>query len=142
MLIKNYNTHSDLIGFYKENGLEFDGDFNYISSPQFSYVIQDKEEIIGAITCSKIDNNFIIEAVAVNEKYRKSGLGKKLVIKAINKTKQLDGKIIYLNSKEPLFFEKLGFKYEQEKVNFFENCLNCPEYNITCFPRAMKYQFK
>lgn len=142
MIIKNYNTHSDLIGFYKENGLEFDGDFNYISSPQFSYVIQDKEEIIGAITCSKIDNNFIIEAVAVNEKYRKSGLGKKLVIRAINKMKQLDGKIIYLNSKEPLFFEKLGFKYEQGKVNFFENCLNCPEYNITCFPMAMKYQLK
>lgn len=142
MQIKSYDNHIDLIGFYKENGLEFDEDFNYISSPLFSYVIQDKGEIIGAITCSKIDNNFIIEAVAVNEKYRKSGMGKKLVIRAINKMKQLDGKIIYLNSKEPLFFGKLGFKYEQGKVNFFENCLNCPEYNITCFPRVMKYQIK
>ena len=87
MQIKSYDNHIDLIGFYKENGLEFDEDFNYISSPLFSYVIQDKGEIIGAITCSKIDNNFIIEAVAVNEKYRKSGMGKKLVIRAINKMK-------------------------------------------------------
>lgn len=52
MQIKNYDTYTNLIDFYKENGLEFDEDFNYISCPIFSYVIQDKEEIIGAITCS------------------------------------------------------------------------------------------
>lgn len=142
MQIKNYDTYNDLIDFYKENGLEFDEDFNYISSPLFSYVMQDKEEIIGAITCSKIDNNFIIEAISVNEKYRKNGIGKKLVTRSIKEIKQLGGKIIYLNSKEPLFFEKLGFKYEQRKVSFFENCLNCSEYNITCFPKVMKYQIK
>jgi len=54
MQIKNYDTYTNLIDFYKENGLEFDEDFNYISCPIFSYVIQDKEEIIGAITCSKL----------------------------------------------------------------------------------------
>jgi len=140
MQIKSYDTYINLIDFYKKNELEFDKDFNYISCPIFSYVIQDKEEIIGAITCSKINSNFIIEAIAVNKKYRKNGLGKKLIIESIKKIKQLDGKIIYLNSKEPLFFENLGFEYEQKNINFFENCLNCPEYNVTCFPKVMKYQ--
>lgn len=90
----------------------------------------------------KVDSNFIIEAIAVNKKYRKNGLGKKLIIESIKKVKQLEGKIIYLNSKEPLFFENLGFEYEQGKVDFFENCLNCSEYNVTCFPKVMKYQIE
>lgn len=142
MKIENYDNHNNLIYFYQENGLEFDEKFNYIASPLFSYVIKYKEKIIGAITCSKINNNFIIEAIAVNQNYRNNGLGKKLVIKAINKIKLFDGNIIYLNSKEPLFFEKLGFEYEQEKIDFFESCLDCPKYNITCFPKVMKYQIK
>lgn len=60
--------------------------------------------------------------------------------KEFNKLKKDNRKILYLNSKEPLFFENLGFEYEQKNINFFKNCLNCPEYNVTCFPKVMRYQ--
>ena len=138
MKIEKYSNYKDLIPFYISRGLEIEEDFD--NKPIFSLVIKNNNEMIGAATCSKIGENYIIEAIAIQENEIKKEYGKQLLGKVLNEIKILNGKNIYLVAKEPCFFEKNGFVVI-DRINApdFSYCFVCPKYKVSCFPQVMKY---
>ena len=55
--IEKYNNYKDLIPFYISRGLEIEEDFD--NKPVLSLVMKNNNEMIGAATCSKIDEDYI-----------------------------------------------------------------------------------
>lgn len=52
------------------------------------------------------------------------------------------GDNIILNAKNPVFFEKNGFvivSREEVPIDAYSYCFECPDYNVNCFPRIMKF---
>lgn len=129
-----YNNDK-LIGFYVENGLEFDENKGYFGNNINSLAIVVNGEIVGAVSFSIYKNNSFIEALAVDRKYRKKGYGKILLKKAIE---QLNGDI-YTISKADKFYLENGFNYSNEDL-IGNECKICEEYNVTCFPKVMVYK--
>lgn len=68
--IAEYMEHDELVPFYVSRGLEI-SEGNFENPPIFSYLIKENENFVGAITCSKLENIFIIEAIAVKEEYER-----------------------------------------------------------------------
>ena len=140
MNITKFINHNELIPFYSERGIEISDSFE--NDPDFSFIIEDNKKIIAAITCSKIDNTYIIEAIAVDEKYERQRLGTKLIQHSIELIKSIGGEEIILNAKNPLFFEKNNFKTidkTEVPVNAYSYCFECPDYQKNCFPKIMKH---
>ena len=142
MEIKEYLAHNNLIDFYFSRGLEFD-DINkkYEYEPLFSYVVTEEDTIIGASTCYKENENYVLDYIAIENGYEKMGIGTELLNATIDHIKKLNGKNIYILAKEPGFFLKNGFKTIQktEKLDFHV-CFKCSNYKVTCFPEIMIYE--
>lgn len=131
--------HDKLLPFYIRRGIELIDKFE--NDPFLSYVIEDNKQIIAAITCSKIDNAYVIEAIAVDEKYERNYIGTKLLNFMIDKLILLGDNII-LNAKNPVFFEKNSFvivSRDEVPVDAYSYCFECSDYNVNCFPKIMKF---
>ena len=92
----------------------------YLSDPNSTTIVISVEEIIVGVASIHIIKKLtrilgIIEDVAVNEKYRGKGVGKKLVERLILIGKQKNCDKIVLNSSEEnsKFYEKIGFKKKE-----------------------------
>ena len=143
MNITKFMNHNELIPFYSERGIEISDSFE--NDPDFSFIIEDNKNIIAAITCSKIDNTYIIEAIAVDEKYERQRIGTKLIQHLIKFIESIGGKEIILNAKNTLFFEKNDFKIIDKievPVDAYSYCFECLEYQKNCFPKIMRYKSK
>lgn len=139
MIIKEYYEHDKLIDLYVSRGLELENGFD--NAPLFSYVLENNNEIIGAITCYKKDENYIIDAISIKEKYIRKNWGTKLLNKAIKNIRELGGVNIYLVAKKTSFFVKNNFTIiEREQAPDFSCCFTCPQYKVSCFPEVMKYK--
>ena len=102
--------------------------------------MKNNDEIIGASTCTKMEDNYIIEAIVVLEKETQKGYGKHLLNVVLNEIKTLNGTNIYLVAKDPVFFEKNGFVViDKTDAPDFSDCFMCPDYNVSCFPKILKY---
>lgn len=127
--------NKSLINFYIKNGLEFDESKGYFGINVKSFALIENEKIIGAVTISIYKNKSFIEALAVDKKYRGKGYGRTLLEKAIEKLERP----IYTISKADEFYLKNGFVYDDADL-IDEECKNCNEYNITCFPKVIIYK--
>lgn len=123
-----YDNNS-LINFYIENGLEFDENKNYFGINVKSFVIVENKKIKGAVSISLYKDKNFIEALAVDEKYRRKGYGKILLEKAI---KEL-GKPVYTISKVDEFYLKNRFVYDNADL-IDKECKTCEEYTELSFP--------
>lgn len=123
-----------LIDFYIENGLEFDENKGYFGTNVKSFALLD-ENLIGAVTISVNQNKSFIEALVIDKEYRNKGYGKLLLEKAI---KELE-KPIYTISIADEFYLKNGFVYDKADL-IGEECKNCDEYQVTCFPKVVVYK--
>ena len=92
----------------------------YLSDPNSTTIVISVEDIIVGVASIHIIKKLtrilgIIEDVAVNEKYRGKGVGKKLVERLILIGKQKNCDKIVLNSSEEnsKFYEKIGFKKKE-----------------------------
>ena len=92
----------------------------YLSDPNSTTIVISIEDIIVGVASIHIIKKLtrilgIIEDVAVNEKYRGKGVGKKLVERLILIGKQKNCDKIVLNSSEEnsKFYEKIGFKKKE-----------------------------
>ena len=130
----DYDSNS-LISFYIDNGLEFDENKGYFGKNVKSYVILEKEQVIGALSISIYKNKNFIETVAVDKEHRHKGYGKLLLKKAI---KELE-KPIYTISTADKFYLKNGFVYDNADL-IDKECKTCEKYNITCFPKVVVYK--
>ncbi len=140
MNIVEYKDHDKLIPFYASRGIEVSKQFE--NPPIFSYIIEDESALVAAITCSEILGTFIIEAIAVSEQYERQHIGTKLLGFAVAKAKEMKADNIILNAKNPILFEKNGFliiRKEDVPVDSYSYCFECPDYQVTCFPKIMKY---
>lgn len=130
----DYDSNS-LISFYIDNGLEFDENKGYFGKNVKSYVILEKEQVIGALSISIYKNKNFIETLAVDKEHRHKGYGKLLLKKAI---KELE-KPIYTISTADKFYLKNGFVYDNADL-IDKECKTCEKYNITCFPKIVVYK--
>ena len=134
MEIIKYDNRT-LINFYAENELEFNDIKGYFGTDVKSFALLKDDEIVGAVSVSIYKDKNFIEAIAIDNKYRNKGYGKLLLEEAIEKLE----KPIYVISKINYFFEKNGFVYDD--TDLIDNeCKNCKEYNITCFPKVLVYK--
>ena len=130
----DYDSNS-LISFYIDNGLEFDKNKGYFGKNVKSYVILEKEQVIGALSISIYKNKNFIETLAVDKEHTHKGYGKLLLKKAI---KELE-KPIYTISTADKFYLKNGFVYDNADL-IDKECKTCEKYNITCFPKVVVYK--
>lgn len=130
----DYDSNS-LISFYIDNGLEFDENKGYFGKNVKSYVILEKEQVIGALSISIYKNKNFIETLAVDKEHRHKGYGKLLLKKAI---KELE-KPIYTISTADKFYLKNGFVYDNADL-IDKECKTCEKCNITCFPKVVVYK--
>ena len=82
---------------------------------------------------------YIIDGIAVTKLFRKFGLGKIMLKKAINEVKKLGGNELYLVARAPEFFRNYGFEtVDANDAPLFFECAQCPQYQKTCFPEIMR----
>ena len=128
------DKEEELIEFYLQNGLEFDDDKGYLGNKIQSFIIQEEENTIGAVSISIYQNKNFIEALAVDKKYRNQGYGTMLLKKAIAALESP----IYTISKADKFYLKHGFVYDHADL-IDKVCKTCKYYQVSCFPRVMRY---
>lgn len=134
------DKHEDLNGFYEENGLEISEDEPVSTDALVSFKVFDGDEFAGACTLAFRQNEYIIDGIAVDGRFRGQELGTGLLKAAIDEVKQRGGERIYLVARAPEFFRENGFETvdRRDAPEFFE-CFGCDQYNKSCFPEVMKY---
>ena len=92
----------------------------YLSDPNSTTIVISIEDIIVGVASIHIIKKLtrilgIIEDVAVNEKYRGKGVGKKLVERLIliGKQKNCDKIVLSSSDENSKFYEKIGFKKKE-----------------------------
>ena len=92
----------------------------YLSDPNSTTIVISVEDIIVGVASIHIIKKLtrilgIIEDVAVNEKYRGKGVGKKLVesLILIGKQKNCDKIVLSSSEQNSKFYEKIGFKKKE-----------------------------
>lgn len=134
------DEYQTLMAFFEANHLEVDAEEVVPTDVIRCWKItpKDSDRLIGAVALAQRQGEYIIDGIAVDEKYRKTNLGKLLLDEAISVVKARDGKRIYLVARAPGFFRKSGFGTipRDEAPNFFE-CLTCPQYGVDCHPEVM-----
>ncbi len=114
------NSFSDT----KEAYLEFLSDytFRFYKGYANAVCIREGENVVAcAMTAAQSNDSALISGVACDEKFRKSGLGKKVVLSLADKMikENKDVFIIALNESAEGFYEHIGFK-EVEKIAFID----------------------
>ena len=92
----------------------------YLSDPNSTTIVISIEDIIIGVASIHIIKKLtrilgVIEDVAVNEKYRGKGVGKKLVERLIliGKQKNCDKIVLSSSEENSKFYEKIGFKKKE-----------------------------
>jgi ribosomal protein S18 acetylase RimI-like enzyme len=93
---------------------------DYLSDPNSTTIVISIEDIIIGVASIHIIKKLtrilgVIEDVAVNEKYRGKGIGKKLVERLIliGKQKNCDKIVLSSSEENSKFYEKIGFKKKE-----------------------------
>lgn len=72
-----------------------------------------------------------VKALAVDEKYQKTGLGAQLVAACVKEARELDIPIIFCLTYQPAFFEKQDFvRVDKAKLprKVWSECFHCPKF--------------
>ena len=141
--LESTTEYERIIEFAAAQGLEYDPE----ETQDFSDIVgawkltQPGDIIIGTIMLGYEDGHYVLHAVAVEPLFRKFGLGKILVKKAMEKARELGGDEVVLIGRAPEFYSKLGFteiKPEDSPLEF--ECLSCPQYQVSCHPQIMRHE--
>ena len=109
--------HENLIPFWKENYFVNELDeykpFKLFlkKNPSLSFLAEENGEIIGTVLGSFDGRRGYIQKLVVRKDYRKKGLGRQLIEKAISELRTIGALYIPINAEEELtsFYEKCGF---------------------------------
>ena len=133
----------ELIPFFIENDLEFSENEPVPTDlvKVWELVKIEDESLVGACVLAKRQGFYIVDGIAVDEKFRDIQAGALLMDQLIYEVKKRGGKSIYLVARAPEFFKKAGFQVatKEESPNFFE-CLTCSQYQVSCFPEILKLE--
>ncbi len=134
--------HKSLVEFYSANGLEVTPD-PQTDGAFYSVAKFFREKPIAAATLSFRQGIFILDYIAVDPLFRGENLGAKAFSLIKQTAVEKGASELYITTKVPLFFEKLGFVLgEPESVDLNADCKECPQLGITCHPKTMKLILK
>ncbi len=90
-------------------------------NPGLSFIAIDKSRVVGTILCGHDGRRGYINHLAVAEKYRKSGLGKELVQKVLQKLRAIgivgcNGMVFNNNTAALEFYKKIGFSSRSDLI--------------------------
>lgn len=138
--IQTTDEYERLVKFFVENELEFDGDEEVDTDIIHCWKMTHTDDVlVGGCVLAKRQDKFIIDGIAVTKLFRKFGLGKIMLKKAINEVKKLGGNELYLVARAPEFFRNFGFEtVDASDAPLFFECAQCPQYQKTCFPEIMR----
>ncbi|MCI8609646.1 MAG: GNAT family N-acetyltransferase [Firmicutes bacterium] len=129
-----------LIPFFIENGLEFDEDEKKAEGAVQAWKVTQGDHLVAGCSLVLREGHFVIEGIAVEKTFRKFGIGKILIDKALEEVRARGGKELLLMARKPAFYEKLHFtEVSPEDAPPIFDCLGCPQYGVDCFPKIMKY---
>ena len=97
------------------------------------YIVRNADEIVGVVRCSIIHGTCLLDRMAVDEAFRRQGLGTVLTERVIEFAKENGASKVWLDSSPRLdaaisLYKKLGFRecgyfekhYWGEDIKFFE----------------------
>jgi len=99
-------------------------------------LMQHKTEIVGTVAIIKLKEHYYeLAKMSVDPKHQGKGLGYQLGLAAIEKAKELGAKTFYLETNGILkpavkLYEKLGFKYVDNKPTPYDRCEIQMELNL------------
>jgi N-acetylglutamate synthase-like GNAT family acetyltransferase len=96
---------------------------------------------VGGISLKKKGKTYLLDIIAVDKKFQKKGLGKKLLLILLRYLKKEKVPRLYVDTKIPEFFSKFGFK-KVSKPTKISSCWNCSRYGKTCCPTHMVLELK
>ena len=95
--IQTTDEYERLVKFFVENELEFDGDEEVDTDIIHCWKMTHTDDVlIGGCVLAMRQGKYIIDGIAVTKLFRKFGLGKIMLKKAINEVKKLGGNELYL----------------------------------------------
>ena len=138
--IQTTDEYERLVKFFVENELEFDGDEEVDTDIIHCWKMTHTDDVlVGGCVLAMRQGKYIIDGIAVTKLFRKFGLGKIMLKKAINEVKKLGGNELYLVARAPEFFRNYGFEtVDANDAPLFFECAQCPQYQKTCFPEIMR----
>lgn len=97
-------------------------------------------KLIGAVALARRLDRTVINGIAVDEAYRRSGVASRLLELILEEARARQLDTIWIVARAPWFFETQGFDYIEDLLvppGLFD-CMACPQYKKTCFPRMMQ----
>lgn len=142
--MQSTDEYDRLVKFFVENELEFTGDEEVNTEILKCWKVTHTDDVlIGGCVLAERQGEYIIDGIAVTKLFRKFGIGKIMLNKAIKEVKARGGNSLYLVAKAPDFFRTMGFAtVDPENAPVFFECKYCPQYNVKCFPEVMKLEIE
>ncbi|UCE81143.1 MAG: GNAT family N-acetyltransferase [Methanobacteriota archaeon] len=119
-----------------DSGLE-DGRFDGIIRVYGYYI---GEELVGCVALKLSRGEYSVEWLAVRERDRGKGFGRKLVERVVADAKEQGAKELWALARTPGFFLHMGFVVSPEgnqRGPTVETCRKCPQFNVTCSPKVV-----
>ena len=113
ILKENVEISSDLSELLDEHRLASRQEIVTDTDEHFSFALYDNDKLVGGLTAKMRLGEFYIILLAVLEKYRGQGLGKRLMLTAEEKAKELNCRHMLLTTysyQGPDFYPTVGFE--------------------------------
>ncbi|NLY87971.1 MAG: GNAT family N-acetyltransferase [Clostridiales bacterium] len=136
--------YEEITPLFEKSGLEVHANDKAPDNLITCLEVIDKEtsQLIGGAALIFLNGEYVLRAVAVDEKYRGRGIGKILVNSVLNEVDRLGGRRIFLSARIPKFYEKLGFDIvNRDNAPNVSNCLSCKRFQVNCYAEIMKYEW-
>lgn len=131
--VKDVSNIQKLINYYAGKDEMLPRSLNDIYENLRDYwVCEDKGSIIGCGALHVVWEDLAeAKSLAVDEKYKKMGIGNKILKECIENAKELGVSQVFALSYVPAFFKKYGFKeIHKDKLphKIWSECIKCPKF--------------
>lgn len=138
--IQKTDEYVKLVEMFIRNELEFaeDDPLDTTDIVQCWEAVDDNGQLMAGCVLAKREGEYIIDGIAVEPAYQKTGIGAQILNTVIQYLKGVQATKLYLVARAPGFFKTQGFQaIARENAPEFFECFGCPQYQVTCFPEVM-----
>ncbi len=136
--IEETNEFSSLRKLYFDCGLEGAMAKDFTGKKVIHWKCTFDGQIIGGATLRIEKTDCVLEFLAVKENYRNLNIGRTLLETIQTYVNDIQVPTIILCAKEPLFYIKYGWSITKDgQVSLMDHCLECENYEKSCFPKMM-----
>lgn len=144
VVINRTMDYFKLVPLFIKSGLEIHEDDPVPAGLITCFEMLDEETgcLVGASGLVHHKDIYIVRCIAVDEKYRGNGYGRKLVEIVLEEAKNHGAKEAWLTAKIPKFYEKFGFEVVDRSVApRISNCQECKQFHNGCESEIMRITF-